>query len=134
MHLASAPHIFQDLVDAGADINAADAAGLTPLHAVVQNGGPAVLVSVLLHHRADVNARANGGQIPLHFCPTEPIAKALHEHAADLAAVDDEGASALHICGRGYRFGMGALQPRQSTETRSRRSCPTSCWQGCERQ
>jgi ankyrin repeat protein len=61
----------------------------TPLHAAV-NATHVDTVTALLEHGADVNARADMGQTPLHLCQTTEVAGRLVEAGADPTAVDDE--------------------------------------------
>ncbi len=61
----------------------------TPLHAAVQHGQEET-VRALLGWGADVNARADSGQTPLHLCASPNIAKTLVEAGADPGATDDE--------------------------------------------
>jgi len=61
----------------------------TPLHAAV-NAGHGALAAVLVRRGADVSARADMGQTPLHLCATAGLARLLVEAGADPAAVDDE--------------------------------------------
>lgn len=61
----------------------------TPLHAAVQHGWEET-VRALLELSADVNARADSGQTPLHLCGNPGIAKILVDAGADPGAIDDE--------------------------------------------
>ena len=61
----------------------------TPLHAAVQHGREDT-VRALLEWGADVNARADSGQTPLHLCGKREIAELLVEAGADPAATDYE--------------------------------------------
>ena len=61
----------------------------TPLHAAVQLGR-ADTVRALLDWGAEVNARADSGQTPLHLCADAGIAEMLVDAGADPGAKDDE--------------------------------------------
>ena len=51
------------LLEAGADVNIAQASGITPLHSAAQNGNIEILIS-LLEAGANVNVRMEGGKTP----------------------------------------------------------------------
>lgn len=61
----------------------------TPMHASV-HAGHGALTRILIRRGADVDARADMGQRPLHLCATAGLARLLVEAGADPAAVDDE--------------------------------------------
>ena len=61
---AQRPELATLLIEAGADVRAADATGRTPLHAAAQ-GGQLALAKLLLDRGADVNAEEGGGLTPL---------------------------------------------------------------------
>lgn len=68
------------LVERGADVTAADAAGYTPLHLAAPRGNLA-LVRVLLAAGADPNARTEAGQTPLDLASAQgqtAVADLLH--------------------------------------------------------
>ncbi len=98
--LHSAPNwaVAERLIREGADVNARDSFGMTPLHTAVRAGRNDV-VEVLVAHGADVNARSDRGQTPL-FCAVaaegEQIAEHLIAHGADVNAKDNYGMTPLH--------------------------------------
>ena len=88
------------LLDHGADLEAMDDKGRTPLHEAVEfNTDPAV-AAVLLDHGANIEARADEGITPLHRAAennVEPaVAALLLDQGADIAARDNYGATPLH--------------------------------------
>ena len=63
---SAVPAVVTALVNAGADLEARDESGLTPLH--VAAGGSAVpaVVTALVNAGADLEARTESGLTPLH--------------------------------------------------------------------
>jgi hypothetical protein len=66
----------------GANVNAQDGIGLTPLHIASAHGKPAN-AQVLLMHGADVKARDKDNETPLHQAKVKEAAQILLEHGAD---------------------------------------------------
>ena len=85
----------EGLLKAGADVNAKNTDGSTPLHAAAEfNPSPSVL-EVLLKAGADVNAKNTDGSTPLHmaaeFNPSPSVLEILLKASADPRALDTEG-------------------------------------------
>lgn len=96
------------LLSEGADVNARDDEGLTPLHAAASRNSVDV-VRLLIEAGADVNARSNNGETPLFNAAANktrgkvPIMRLLREHGADPTVEANDGFSALKYVQRyGY--------------------------------
>jgi len=90
-------NIAECLLTAGADINAADKAGLTPLH-VACSGWHVAMVRLLLSRGAKVDAADSHGRTPLHvICDRwfPEIAELLCDNGASVDAVDSNGNTPL---------------------------------------
>ncbi|XP_076435297.1 uncharacterized protein LOC143275206 [Babylonia areolata] len=95
-HTASAD-ITRLLLRAGADVNAKDSAGCTPLMWAV-TGGHTNTAKLLMEHGADVNTKDCGGWTPLMRAVTgghTDTAKLLLEHGADVNTKDSAGCTPL---------------------------------------
>ncbi|MDP6154034.1 MAG: ankyrin repeat domain-containing protein [Phycisphaeraceae bacterium] len=66
LHYASSLQVAQALVAGGADVSLANDDGCHPIHAATDHDR-ADVVSLLLDHGVDVNARAADGKTPLHW-------------------------------------------------------------------
>ncbi|MDF3078579.1 MAG: hypothetical protein K0S09_2468 [Sphingobacteriaceae bacterium] len=72
--------ITKILLEAGAEVNVAQASGTTPLHSAAQNGNIEILIN-LLEAGANVNARMEGGKLPADMASE----KGFHDIARILA-------------------------------------------------
>ncbi|MCD6046295.1 MAG: ankyrin-3-like, partial [Gammaproteobacteria bacterium] len=89
----------QLLLDKGADVNAKDKEGKTPLFYAV-NKKDVSRAQLLLDKGADVNAKDKEGNTPL-FCAVHnkdvPLAQLLLDKGADVNAKDSDGLALLHL-------------------------------------
>lgn len=86
----------RDLIERGADVNARDRGGWTPLHKAASRGHTETTTS-LIECRADVNARDKEGRTALHRVANLGItrmAAVLMRHGADVNARDKGGLAA----------------------------------------
>uniref|UniRef100_A0A3B3RYI9 Notch C-terminal domain-containing protein n=1 Tax=Paramormyrops kingsleyae TaxID=1676925 RepID=A0A3B3RYI9_9TELE len=87
------------LLDAGADANAQDRMGRTPLHAAVAADAQGVFQILIRNRATDLNARMDDGTTPLILAArlaVEGMVEQLAHCHADVNAVDAHGKSALH--------------------------------------
>ena len=90
-------NIVEVLLEKGANVNAVDSEGWTPLHFAAQNGHASV-VEVLLEKGANVNAVNSKGCTPLHSAVWgghESVVKVLIQAGANVNAVDKYGRTPL---------------------------------------
>ncbi len=95
--------VVMDLIDKGADVNASNNWGNTPLHYALDNGHTEVAMA-LIDKGADVNARDNAGDTPLHYALDKghtEAAMALIDKGADVNArnnsQDNDEYTPLHL-------------------------------------
>ena len=101
--------IMNLLVEHGAEINARNSAGETPLHMMIRRAPPAHPrnASHFLGFEPDVRAKTNNGQTPLHYAAQwggVEIVKMLVTRGAepDLSAQDDDGHTPLALAENHY--------------------------------
>lgn len=88
------------LIDAGADVNAVDIEGYTPLHLAIRNGHTEV-TKALLASGAETSISSEYGYTPLHetaraFTAIAESAQLLTAAGADVNATDIDGRTPLH--------------------------------------
>lgn len=92
------PEVAARLIDAGADVMARNAGGLTPLHAAAYGGSVAV-ARLLLEHGAALEDQANvAGATPLSLAAEQDqvaVAELLIAAGADIARPDADGFTPL---------------------------------------
>lgn len=95
------------MIKAGADINAIDNNGRTPLFYVARYSKTAKTVEALLKLGADINTRDNNGDTPLFMAAygnkNPEVIKALLEYGADVNIRDDSGKTVLEYTYKNYR-------------------------------
>ncbi len=90
---------MRKLLAHGADVNAADDLGLTPMHDAA-SGNETEAVELLLEAGARVNVQSHYGFTPLHFAAeyaAPDMAEWLISHGCDVSAATKEGETALHF-------------------------------------
>ena len=99
LHLTADARLANWLLDHGADVNAPNCNGSTPLHCALEIQDEH-LIDVLLERGADVNVANNDGNTPLmvvgKYFPLVDIARKLIEHGARLSVQNVKGRTALH--------------------------------------
>jgi ankyrin repeat protein len=82
----------------GADVNAKNNDGDTPLHTAGENANAAT-AELLLENGGSVNAKNNAGRTPLHvteYDSSATVLRLLLAHGADINATDNNGDTPLH--------------------------------------
>lgn len=90
---------IEALINAGADVNASNSSGMTPLMYALQLSLESGFIDSLIKHGADVNKSDNDGHTPLMvmglYDPKTSIVRSLLKAGADPSVKDKKGKSAL---------------------------------------
>jgi ankyrin repeat protein len=102
------PEEIASAIKSGANVNARDAKGLTPLHVAAKSNANRLAVAVLLKAGANINALEENGFTPLNLAAgnaNPEVAAVLLEARANLNASDEEGSIAATASAPNGRFG-----------------------------
>ena len=117
----------KSLLSDGADVNAKDDKGNTPLHLLARYGYKKQdIAELLIAKGADVNARNKDGWTPLHFTAWRSytghlnIAKLLIDKSADIHARAKDGRIPLHYAAGSRSLGMVELLLAKGTDVNAR--------------
>ena len=100
--------VVQKLIQMGAEVNAKNWQGATPLHLATKNNSASV-AELLIQNRAEVNAQDDQGETPLHkaiLCKSAVVAEKLIHSGADINAPDRSGITPMQLA---EAFGMTDL-------------------------
>ncbi|XP_071122381.1 ankyrin repeat domain-containing protein 50-like [Mytilus edulis] len=92
--------IVKSLISYGADVNARDNEGETPLHKTCRYGNNELVKTILSSNKSDLNLRNKEGQTPLYLAckfSHEQVIKILLERQADTTLEDKDGKSPLDV-------------------------------------
>jgi ankyrin repeat protein len=94
--------VAMKLIEHGADVNLADAAGTSPLHEAAERDSTS-MVSALVERGARVDARDARGMTPLMKASSDDSARFLIEAKTDVNAADEDGMTALMYAAKAGR-------------------------------
>lgn len=95
--------MINSLISKGAAVNQGDRDGVTSLHYAIL-GESSAAVSVLIRHKADINAKTNNGMRPLSIAAGQGnlrIFSAIQEAGGDMRYLDSEGRNLFHAAAIG---------------------------------
>ena len=97
------PSLLKMIIKKGADVNAANVHGCTPLHRAAFLTGSTGVIKLLLNEGANVHCRDKKGNTPLHIAMismvsySDEIASLLIEKGSDVHATNEQGRTCLHM-------------------------------------
>ena len=111
--------VVERLIAAGADVQAANLGGFTPLHTACENDSLPAVEALLAAPGTDLNAASGDGSTPLHLAKSKAVALALVRAGAAAGLRDAQGRSAAAAASRGN----AALEAELRSEAAAHRCC-----------
>jgi ankyrin repeat protein len=117
--------MVEKLIEYGADINAEDSLGRTPLYFASEhdNHGNCPVIRLLLELGANVNARAKDASTPLHVasrCGTLEVVRLMLEYGADPNVQDEDKSTPLHLASRCGHVNIARLLLERGADVNAR--------------
>lgn len=127
---APSMRVAQLLIESGADVEARDDLGQTPLSLVAYRAyldGAASLAEFLVSNGADVNSHSEGGYTPLYNATSGPgdeleMVRLLIDRGADVNARTEDGSTALHVAAREGKAARAELLIEHGADVNARNS------------
>ena len=116
------------LLESGANVNAGDGAGVTPVH-IACSLGDVELLQLLIQHGGDVDRSDKDGERPLHKACIRghaAVAATLLGAGADVSGVDNDGNTALHHAASSLQPDVARVLLEHGASCRSRNEAGVS--------
>lgn len=95
LHVATHVHIFEELLQQGADVNVVNVSGESPILRAIVDGKGSQVVSILLSAKADVKRKYYGATL-LHYASDVEVIRMLLSHGLDVNSENIQGRTPLH--------------------------------------